>query len=118
MTVSLKLALKALESLGLTWVDAEVYIYLAKKGPQVEKDLANALKLGKTQLRLSLESLLTKGMIITYPEHSVKYSAIELEKVLEQFLEIKKEQAKILRATKRELLSMWCSSVKKISSDN
>ena len=118
MTVSLKLALKALESLGLTGVDAEVYVYLAKKGPHEEKDLANALKLAKTQLRLSLERLLTKGMVLIYPEHSLKYSAIELEKVFEQFLETKKEQAKILRATKRELLSIWRSSVTKDSSDN
>jgi sugar-specific transcriptional regulator TrmB len=118
MTMSLKLALKALESLGLTGVDAEVYVYLAKKGPHEEKDLANALKLARTQLRLSIESLLTKGMIITYSAHSVKYSAIELEKVLEQFLETKKEQAKILRTTKKELLSTWRSSIKKHSSDS
>ena len=116
--MSLELALKALENLGLTGVDAKVYVFLAKKGPHEEKDLANALKLAKTQLHLSLESLLTKGMIIIYPEHSFKYSAIELEKVLEQFLETKKEQAKILRATKRDLLSMWRSSVTKDSSDN
>jgi sugar-specific transcriptional regulator TrmB len=116
--VSLELALKALESIGLTGVDAKVYVFLAKKGPHEEKDLANALKLAKPQLRFSLESLLTKGMINTYPEHSVKYSAIELERVLEQFLETKKEQAKILRATRRELLSMWHSFVKKDSSDS
>jgi sugar-specific transcriptional regulator TrmB len=116
--VSLKLARKALESLGLSGVDAEVYIYLAKKGPQEEKDLANALKLAKTQLRFSIESLETKGMINTYPEHSVKFSAVELEKVLEQFVETRKEQAKILQATKRELLSMWRSFVKKDSSDS
>ena len=118
MTVSLKLALKALESLGLTGVDAEVYVYLAKRGPHEEKDLASALKIARTQLRLSIEILLTKGMIIAYSEHSVKYSAIELEKVLEQFLVAKKEQAKILRTTKKELLNMWRSSVKKDSSDS
>ena len=112
------MAIKALETLGLTGLDAEVYVFLAKKGPHEEKDLANNLKLTKSQLRFILESLLTKGMIRTYPEHSVKYSAIELEKVLEQFLKTKKEQAKILRATRRELLSMWHSFVKKDSSDS
>ena len=116
--MSLELALKALESLGLTGVEAKVYVFLAKKGPHEEKDLANALKLAKPQLRFSIESLLTKGMINTYPKHSVKYSAIELERVLEQFLETKKEQAKILRTTKKELLSTWRSSIKKHSSDS
>jgi len=95
-----------------------VYVYLAKKGPHDEKDLAKALELTKPQLRFSLESLLTKGMINTYPEHSIRYSAIELEKILEEFLETKKEQAKILRATKRDLLSIWRSFVKKDSSDS
>jgi sugar-specific transcriptional regulator TrmB len=99
-------------------VDAKVYVYLAKKGPHDEKDLAKALELTKPQLRFSLESLLTKGMINTYPEHSSRYSAIELEKILEEFLETKKEQAKILRATKRDLLSIWRSFVKKDSSDS
>ena len=95
-----------------------MYVYLAKKGPHDEKDLAKALELTKPQLRFSLESLLTKGMINTYPEHSIRYSAIELEKILEEFLETKKEQAKILRATKRDLLSIWRSFVKKDSSDS
>ena len=99
-------------------MDAKVYVYLAKKGPHDEKDLAKALELTKPQLRFSLESLLTKGMINTYPEHSIRYSAIELEKILEEFLETKKEQAKILRATKRDLLSIWRSFVKKDSSDS
>ena len=95
-----------------------MYVYLAKKGPHDEKDLAKGLELTKPQLRFSLESLLTKGMINTYPEHSIRYSAIELEKILEEFLETKKEQAKILRATKRDLLSIWRSFVKKDSSDS
>ena len=99
-------------------MDAKVYVYLVKKGPHDEKDLAKALELTKPQLRFSLESLLTKGMINTYPEHSIRYSAIELEKILEEFLETKKEQAKILRATKRDLLSIWRSFVKKDSSDS
>ena len=101
------MALKALETLGLTGVDAEVYIYLAKKGSHEEKDLANALKLTKSQLRFSLESLLAKGMINTCAEHSVKFSAIELEKVLEQFMRTKKEQTETLRASRSEFLSMW-----------
>ena len=111
--MSLELALKALESLGLTGVEAKVYVFLAKKGPHEEKDLANALKLSKPQIRFSLESLLTKGMINTYPKCSFKYSAIELEKVFEHFIRTKKEEAEILRASRSELLSMWHSFVQK-----
>ena len=116
--MSLKLALKALERLGLKDVDAQVYIYLAKKGPRGENDLTSALKLTKRQLCLSLESLLIKGMVTASPEHLVKYSAIELEKILDQIMQTKKEQTMALQASKRELLSVWRSFVKKGSSDS
>ena len=110
--------LQTLSDLGLTRLDTKVYIYLAKKGPRGENDLTSALKLTKRQLCFSLESLLIKGMVTASPEHLVKYSAIELEKILDQIMQTKKEQTMALQASKRELLSVWRSFVKKDSSDS
>ena len=110
--LSLELALKVLNSLGLTEMDAQVYVYLAKKGPHEEKDLATALKLTKRQLFFSLENLVAKGMVSSSPERSVKYSAIALEKVLDQYLKTRKEQVKVLKASKDEFLSAWHSIIK------
>jgi sugar-specific transcriptional regulator TrmB len=112
--LSLKQALKTLKNLGLTETEARVYVYLSKKGPLEEKDLVDLLKLTKHQLCLSLENLVTKGMVRAVPERSIKYFAIPFEKVLEEFLKTAKEKAEALQASREALLSMW-SSVNKNS---
>jgi sugar-specific transcriptional regulator TrmB len=109
--LSLELALKALKSLGLTETDAQTYVYLAKKGPHNEDELAFALNITKHQLDHSLESLVTKRMVRTTPERSVKYSAVALEEVLDQYMKATKEQAKALQARRAELLSTWRSII-------
>jgi sugar-specific transcriptional regulator TrmB len=55
--------LRTLESYGLKRVDAEVYIFLAKKGPQKGIDIAGALKIRKRQLYSILEALQDKGVV-------------------------------------------------------
>ena len=99
-------------------MDAQVYVYLAKKGPHEEKDIANALKITKRQLCFSLESLMSKGMVSTAPEPSVKYSATALEKVLAQIMKTRKEQAEALQASRDELLSTWRSMIEKDSENS
>jgi sugar-specific transcriptional regulator TrmB len=116
--VSLKLSLKALENLGLTEVDAQVYVYLAKIGPHEKKDLANALKLTKRELCLSLESLFTKGMINKTPEQQIIYSATPLEKIIDELTKMAKEQIEALQTSREELLSNWRSMIKKDSTNN
>ena len=75
--------MKALKSLGLAETEAKVYVYLAKRGPLEEKDLAKTLKLTEQRICFSLEMLLTKGMVSAIPELTTKYSAIALEKILD-----------------------------------
>jgi sugar-specific transcriptional regulator TrmB len=116
--MSLKLALKALRDLGLQETDAQVYIYLAKKGPHKQNDLAVALKLANHQLCASLESLLKRGMVKDFPEDSSKYVAVPFEKVLDEFLNATEEQARALQASRKELLSAWRSLNEKNSSNS
>lgn len=113
MTVKLSLekALKALTNLGLSEVDAKVYIYLAKKGPHEQEALANALKLTKHQLCLSIERLLSKQMVEITEALSIKYSAIELEKVLDQLVDSGKEQVKVLQLKSNEFLFAWYTMI-------
>ena len=109
--VSLEKALKALTNLGLSEVDAKVYIYLAKKGPHEQEDLANALKLTKHQLCLSIERLLSKKMVEITEAHSIKYSAIELEEVLAQLVKSGKEQVKVVQMKSNEFLFAWYTMI-------
>jgi sugar-specific transcriptional regulator TrmB len=105
--------LKTLVGLGLTQVEAEVYLFLAQTGPAEEKDIAQPLRLRKRQLDRGLESLKCKGCIKATLEHSTRFSAVPLEKVLDFFMKTKMEQAKDLQAKKAELLSSWNSMIKK-----
>ncbi len=99
--------MKALKSLGLTEMDARAYIYLSKRGPHDLSELADALKVANERLTLILENLHTKNMVNSAPEPSGKYYAIPLERVLDEFMNAAKEQAKALQSNKKELLRVW-----------
>jgi len=105
--LSLNRAVKALKSLGLMEMDARAYIYLSKKGPHDLSDLADALKVTNERLAIALENLHSKNMVNSAPEPTGKYYAIPLERILDEFTEAAKEQAKALQTSKKELLRAW-----------
>lgn len=105
--------MKTLANLGLTQIDAEIYIFLCREGPQNGRSIANALNLYKQQLSRSLKHLQGKGMVSSTFEHPAHFSAVSLEKILEILIEVKKEQALALQESKEELLSTWRAIAKK-----
>jgi sugar-specific transcriptional regulator TrmB len=105
--------LRTLEGFGLKRIDAEVYVYLAKKGPQKGLDVADALKIRKQQLYLILKNLQSRGVVIASPEHPALFSAVAFEKLLDLLVEANMEQAKAIKETKEELLSSWRSMTKR-----
>jgi sugar-specific transcriptional regulator TrmB len=109
--------LKTLVDLGLSEVEAEVYIFLAQAGPVKGRDIAKTLKLYKQQVYRSLKSLQAKGIVNAILERPARFSAVSLERVLDQFMKTKKEQAKALQASREELLSKWRSMLEKDSSN-
>jgi sugar-specific transcriptional regulator TrmB len=110
--------LDTLVSLGLTRLDAEVYVFLAKKGPHKATDIISALGIYRQQFYNSLRSLKAKGIVNASPERSILYSAISIERVLDEFMKAKMEQTKALQASREELLSTWRSMVKKDSANS
>jgi sugar-specific transcriptional regulator TrmB len=101
--------LKTLEGLGLSRTDAEVYVYLAKKGPKNRRELADALQVTKQQLYPSLKNLRSKGVVTVSLERPALFSAVAFEKVVDLLIAIKVEQAKAIQETKKELLASWRS---------
>ena len=99
--------LKTLEGLGLSRADAEVYVYLAKKGPRKGRRLANDLQITKQQLYPSLRNLEKKGIVTVSLDRPALFSAVAFEKVLELLITIKMDQAKAIKETKKELLNSW-----------
>ena len=103
--------LKTLVSLGLSEMDAEIYVYLAKNGPQTVKNATSSLKLHRQQLYRSLKNLQNKGIIVPSKERPARFSAVTFEKVLELFLKAKMEQQQNLQKNKAEILSTWHSLI-------
>jgi sugar-specific transcriptional regulator TrmB len=99
--------LKTLSDLGLTRLDSQVYIYLAKRGPQKGKEISKALKVQKQQLYRSLKKLQSKAIVSATLEHPARFSAVSFEKVLDLFIRAKLEEAQNIQHDKTELLSSW-----------
>ena len=109
--------LDTLVSLGLTHLDAEIYVFLAKKVSQGYRHNQCARNI-QAAICNSLRSLKAKGIIVGTPTRPILYSAISIERVLDEFMKAKMEQAKTLQASRKELLSTWRSMVKKDSANS
>jgi sugar-specific transcriptional regulator TrmB len=99
--------IKTLEAFGLSRVDAKVYIYLSKTGPQNVEELIEALKMTKQQVLSSIKNLRDKGIVASSVGHPILFCAFSFEKVLEILINTEIEHAKTIRETKKELLSNW-----------
>jgi DNA-binding transcriptional regulator GbsR (MarR family) len=105
--MSLERVKQALVNLGLSRVDAEVYVHIAKKGPIPIGPLADVLKFSKQKLNPSLKNLQSKGIVTVSFEDKPFFSSLPFEKTIELLIEIKIEQAQVMQETKEELLSSW-----------
>jgi len=102
--LSLELIIKVLVELGLSRSDAELYVYLAKKGPQKTVDLAKALIYNKREIYSSLRNLQTKGLVT---KDRTSFSALPFEEALELLISKEKEKAQAVQKSKDELLASW-----------
>jgi sugar-specific transcriptional regulator TrmB len=101
--------LKTLESLGLTQLDAQVYIFLGKRGPQKAVDIAKFLRMSKQTVYRAIKNLERKGIITATLEHPSRFSAVPFEKVLDLFVKAKTEEVHRIEQDKKGLLSDWQS---------
>ena len=105
--MSLERVIKALIELGLARIDAEVYVYLAKDGPQRVIDLAKALNYDKQKIYTSLKNLQEKRIVTVTSQKQSIFSALPFEDALDLLIKMKKEQAQTKQERKKELLANW-----------
>ena len=105
--MSLERVFKAFMSLGLSQVDARVYLFLALKGPTKATVLVDNLKLSRQSIHHSLKHLQGKGIIIADSKNQSVFSALLFEKALELLIEMEKAQTQILQEAKQAALSEW-----------
>ena len=103
--LSLERIIEALVSLGLSRTDAEIYIYIANKGPEIARKIGNSLSLNRRQIYRSLKKLRNKGIVLSNNKVPSEFSALPFEKVVDILLERKSSQAKTLEESKAELIS-------------
>ncbi|MEM2130390.1 MAG: helix-turn-helix domain-containing protein [Candidatus Bathyarchaeia archaeon] len=99
--------LKTLATLGFDEIEAQIYLYLAKKGPQKACAINKALKLTKQQFYPSIKRLQSKGIVNSTMEHPARFSALPFEKVLDSFIIAKIEETRNLQQRKAEILANW-----------
>ena len=102
--------IKALVNVGLTPMDSQVYLLLAKKGPLKGKEIFKALKINRQQLYRSLKNLQNKGIVSSTLERPARFSAISFENVLDMFIKSKADEAQRLQQNRSEILSLWQSA--------
>jgi sugar-specific transcriptional regulator TrmB len=105
--LSLKRIFKALEHLGLSLIEARIYVFLEKNGAQNDKDIAKALKIRENELIRSLKILQDKQIVKASVKETAEFSAVAFEKAIDLLIELRKEQARSLQDRKMELLSNW-----------
>ena len=111
--MSLERVLRTLEGFGFTRVAAEVYVYLAKTGPQKGRDLTSGLEMTKQQLYPILRGLQKKGVVTSSSERPALFTALAFEELLDLIVKLNIDQALIIKETKDELLANWRNVTKK-----
>jgi sugar-specific transcriptional regulator TrmB len=99
--------LKTLANLGFDEVEAQIYVYLAKKGIRKASEILQATKLTKQQLYPSIKRLQSKSIVTSTMEHPARFSVMPFEKVLDVYIQAKMEEAKKIEQSKAEILSNW-----------
>ena len=107
--MSLERIFKALVSLGLSQIDARVYIYLATKGSKIARQICDSLKINKQIIYPSLKNLQNKQVITISNTRPAIFSAIPFEVVLDMLIRIKFEQSEEIVENKKELVASWKS---------
>jgi sugar-specific transcriptional regulator TrmB len=111
--MSRKRIINALKVLGLSNIDTGVYVLLAKDGPHKIEEIASVLNQPKRNIRRSLRDLQNTKIVETSIEYPLEFIAVPFEEVIKLMIDIKKEQAEALQASKEELLSTWRSITNK-----
>lgn len=112
-TLSKERVIKALRSIGLSSVDVQVYIFLARTGSKKMREIALALNLPENKVDRSLKELQGISIVKASIEYPLEFLAMPFEEVIDLFIEVKKEQAKTMQESREELLSSWRKTIKK-----
>ena len=96
-----------LRDLGLSTKEAQVFIFLGKRGPLTSGEITKQLKMNRGQVFRLLSKLQKKGLIEATLEYPKRYVVVSFENVIESFIKSKREEAELIEEIKDELVSDW-----------
>ena len=105
--MSKKIVGRALKDFGLTEKEAEIYIFLAKHGVLTGGEISKQTKMHRPIIYRILKSLQKKGVVESTLESPIRFSSVPFEKVLDENIRVKYEEATLLEKTKNSLLIDW-----------
>jgi sugar-specific transcriptional regulator TrmB len=106
-TSDMNRVLQLLRVFGLTMIESEVYVYLAKTGPQNIEDLDRMFGTTKPQFFRILRALKEKGVMVSNPQKPEVVASIPFEEILESYLKSNIDKMQKVAENRDELLSIW-----------
>ena len=98
---------EALKRFGLTEKEAEIYVFLAKHGVLTGGEISKLTKTHRPHMYRILKSLQKKGAVQSTLETPVRFSSVPFEKVLDETIKFKQQEAITLEKSKNSLLADW-----------
>jgi len=105
--VSKKTIRTVLRNFGLTQKEAEIYIFLAKHGVLSGGEISKRTKTHRGLIYRILKSLQKKGVVESTLESPVRFSSVSFEKILDDNIKAKQQEAVLLEKAKDSLLNDW-----------
>jgi sugar-specific transcriptional regulator TrmB len=112
INVSHERIVKALEDLGLSQTEAQIYVYLAAKGPRRTKDISDSLHFKPLQISASLRNLENKGIVKKTTCPVDQFAAVPFKRTLKMLIQEKTKEAQNIKENKEEILSIWSQILK------
>lgn len=104
--------LEKLLTFGFKKYNAEVYVFLALKGPKRAKDIAGTLNIYKRKVYRALKELQDIGVIYSSPNVPAHYSAVPFDKVLDSLKNQNLMEAAKMEAKKEKIIGLWDYSLR------
>ncbi len=93
--------------LGLSKVDAQVYIFLANAGPQIVEKVVDELKFDEAVVQHSLQVLRRRRIVVASYEGPVWFNALPFDDALRLLADEQLKEAKQVEQKRSDLLSKW-----------
>ena len=98
---------RVLSELGLSAKEAQVYLYIAKNGPQKAIEISRNLKMHKVEVYRFLKYLENKTLVEPALERPTRFSALPFEQALDSLIAERKKTARELEEKRNVILDQW-----------